>query len=263
MAAPRRKPFFCGNWKLFGSLAESVALASGVRAGTDDVTDADVDVAVAPGFIALAAVAEKLRGGRVAVAAQDCHWETKGAFTGEVAAAQIAGAGCRYVIIGHSERRQHFGETDAHVARKTRAALAAGLQPIVCVGEVLAERDAGQATDRVGTQLDAVTGEISEKDLATCVIAYEPVWAIGTGRNATPEQAAEVHRFIRARLGERVGGAAESMRILYGGSVKPDNIAGLMAQRELDGALVGGASLTVDSFVRIVREGTAACSTRS
>jgi triosephosphate isomerase len=257
----RPRPFFCGNWKLFGSITESKTLASGVR---DAVKGFDgADVAVAPGFVALGAVVEALRGGPVAVAAQDCYWEAKGAFTGEVSSGQIADVGCRYVIIGHSERRQHFGDTDAHVSKKTRAALGAGLVPIVCVGETLTERDAGQALSRVGTQLDAVMRELSETELGTCVIAYEPVWAIGTGRNATPAQAVEVHRFIRSRLGERAGAVAKAMRILYGGSVKPDNIASLMAEEDIDGALVGGASLTVESFSKIIKEGTAACGTRS
>jgi triosephosphate isomerase len=254
----RARPFFCGNWKLFGTLAESTALAGGVRDGISDVTAADV--AVAPGFLALTAVVEKVRGSRLGVAAQNCHWETKGAFTGEVSAAQIADAGATHVILGHSERRQYFGETDEGVAKKTRAALAAGLGPIVCVGETLAERDAGSTLVRIGAQLDGAFAGLSPADLGRCVIAYEPVWAIGTGRNATPAQAVEVHRFIRGRLAERLGGeGARVTRILYGGSVKPDNIAGLMAQEEIDGALVGGASLTVDSFVQIVKEGIRAC----
>ena len=260
MSTPTRaRPFFCGNWKLFGSLAESVALATGVRDGVAGVTGT-VDVAVAPGFVALATVSEKLRGGPVGVAAQNCYWEAKGAFTGEVAPQQIVDAGARYVIIGHSERRQYFGETEETVARKTRAALAVGLTPIVCIGETLAERDGGQTLARVGAQIAGAFSGFSPDEIKACVIAYEPVWAIGTGRNATPAQAVEVHTFIRGQLGERVGGAAaRAMRILYGGSVKPDNVAGLMASSEIDGALVGGASLTVDSFVRIVKEGANAC----
>jgi triosephosphate isomerase len=252
-----RRPFFCGNWKLYGTLSESVALASGVREAVAAVGGSDV--AVAPGFVALQAVAQALRGGPVGLAAQDCHFEAKGAFTGEISPWQLADVGCQYVIIGHSERRQLFGETDGAVARKTRAALAAGLCPIVCVGETLAERDAGQTLPRVAAQLDGGLGEIPDGDLSRCVIAYEPVWAIGTGRNATPAQAVEVHAFIRGRLGSRLGGAGQSLRILYGGSVKPDNVAGLMRESEIDGALVGGASLTVESFATIVKEGTRAC----
>ena len=257
MPTTRARPFFCGNWKLFGSLSESIALATGVREGVSGVSAADV--AVAPGFVALAAVAEKLRGGPVAVAAQDCFWEPKGAFTGEVATAQLADAGAAYVIIGHSERRQYFGETDEGVARKVKAALAVGLAPIVCVGETLAERDGNQTLARIGTQLDGFGKNLAPADLARCILAYEPVWAIGTGRNATPAQAVEVHTFIRGWLTERLGAAARSTRIIYGGSVKADNIADLMVQEEIDGALVGGASLTVSSFVTIVKEGTRAC----
>jgi triosephosphate isomerase len=258
---PRPRPFFCGNWKLFGTLGESVALATGVRDGTSAVPDADV--AVAPGFLALGRVVEAVRGSRLGVAAQDCHWETKGAFTGEVAAAQIAEAGAGLVIVGHSERRQLFGETDDGVNKKTRAALGAALTPIVCVGETLADRDGGRTLAVIGAQLEGALAGLGAAEIGRIVVAYEPVWAIGTGRNATPAQAAEVHRFIRARLGERVGtAAARALRILYGGSVKPDNIAALMAEEEVDGALVGGASLAVESFVKIVTEGTRAC-TRS
>jgi triosephosphate isomerase (TIM) len=253
----RARPFFCGNWKLFGSLSDSVALASGVRDGVAGVTAADV--AVAPGFVALATVAERLKGSNVGVAAQNCYWEAKGAFTGEVAPQQIADAGARYVIIGHSERRQYFGETDETVSRRTKAALGSGLVPIVCIGETLAERDSGETLRRVGTQIAGAFAGFSVDEVKACVIAYEPVWAIGTGRNATAAQAVEVHQFIRAQLRERVGAAAQQMRILYGGSVKPDNVAALMAESEIDGALVGGASLTVDSFVKIVKEGVRAC----
>jgi triosephosphate isomerase (TIM) len=254
----RARPFFCGNWKLFGTLSESVALATGVRDGTIDVNAADV--AVAPGFVALATVAEKVRGSRLGVAAQDCFWETKGAFTGSVSPQQIADSGAGYIIIGHSERRQLFGETDEGVSRKTRAALGAGLTPIVCIGETLAERDGGITLDRIAAQMTGGLGALGAAELARCVVAYEPVWAIGTGRNATPAQALEVHRFIRGRLIEVLGDTgARALRILYGGSVKPDNIAALMAEPDIDGALVGGASLTVDSFVKIVKEGTRAC----
>jgi triosephosphate isomerase (TIM) len=257
-AAPRTRPLFCGNWKLYGTLSESLALAGGVREATADVTDADI--AIAPGFVALAAVAELMSGSRITVAAQDMYWEPKGAFTGEVSAQQIADAGGRAVIIGHSERRQYFGETDQTVARKTAAALAAGLAPIVCVGETLAERDGGQTLARVSAQLEQGLGALTPEQLAKCVIAYEPVWAIGTGRTATPAQAVEVHRSIRAHLEARLGGTgARAMRILYGGSVKPENVSALMAEPEIDGALVGGACLSVDSFVKIVKEGTRAC----
>ena len=249
----QKRPVFAGNWKLFGTLAESVALATDVQAGVAGATEADV--IVAPGFLAIATVVKRLEGGPVTVAGQDCYWEGKGAFTGEVAAGQLADAGCRYVIVGHSERRQLMGEVDAAVNRKARAALAAGLAPIVCIGETLAERDAGTTLNLVGAQLDAALADISDNDIGRCLIAYEPVWAIGTGRTATPAQAEEVHRFIRGRLGKRFPAAAGNS-ILYGGSVKPDNIRALMAEENIDGALVGGASLSADSFVRIVKEGT-------
>ncbi len=254
------RPFFCGNWKLWGSLSESVALATGVRDAVAGVKDADV--AVGPGFVALATVADKAKGSTLGVASQDGYWELKGAFTGEVAMAQIADCGAHYAIVGHSERRQYFGETDQTVARKAKAAHAAGLTPIICIGETLAERDAGQALAVVGKQLDGTTAELSDDQLVKSVIAYEPVWAIGTGRVATPAQAQEVHALIRSKLVARLKERAQQIRILYGGSVKPDNIADLMKQKDIDGALVGGASLTVDSFAKIVQQGVAAC-TRS
>jgi triosephosphate isomerase (TIM) len=202
-------------------------------------------------------VAKRLEDGPVAVAAQDCFWEDKGAFTGEVAAPQLADAGCKYVILGHSERRQLMGELDAAVNLKARAALRAGLHPIICVGETLAERDAGETLGRVQAQLDAAVADMSAADLGRCLVAYEPVWAIGTGRNATPAQAEEVHRFIRTRLASRFPDVAPAVRILYGGSVKPDNVRALMAEENVDGGLVGGASLSADSFIRIVKEGSA------
>ena len=254
------RPFFCGNWKLWGTLSESVTLATSVRDAVASVNAADV--AVGPGFVALATVAEKLKGSALGVAAQDGYWEVKGAFTGEVAMAQIADAGARYAIVGHSERRQFFGETDETVARKAKAALAHGLTPIICIGETLSQRDAGQALAVVAKQLDGATAALSDDDLVKSVIAYEPVWAIGTGRVATPAQAQEIHASIRAKLVQRLQARAQQIRILYGGSVKPDNIAVLMKEKDIDGALVGGASLTVDSFAKIVKEGVAAC-TRS
>jgi triosephosphate isomerase len=199
-------------------------------------------------------VAKRLEDGPVTVAAQDCFWEEKGAFTGEVAPSQIADVGCKHVIVGHSERRQLFGELDAAVNLKARAALRAGLAPIICIGETLAERDAGETLGRIQAQLDAAIADMTEDELARVVVAYEPVWAIGTGRNATPAQAQEVHQFIRTRVATRAPALAPKLRILYGGSVKPDNIQGLMAQEELDGALVGGASLDAKSFASIVSD---------
>jgi triosephosphate isomerase len=251
--APRR-PFFCGNWKLNGTIAESLALATDVRNGVATLRSADV--VVAPSFTALHAVAKRLEDGPVAVAAQNCHFEDKGAFTGEVSAPQLADVGCKYVILGHSERRQLFGELDAAVNLKAKAALRAGLSPILCVGETLAERDAGETLGRVQAQVDAAIAGISNPDLLRCLIAYEPVWAIGTGRTATPAQAQEVHAFIRSRLAAQDAGLAASVRILYGGSMKPDNVRALMAEADVDGGLVGGASLQAESFVRMVKEGS-------
>lgn len=252
--SPARKPFFCGNWKLHNSIAESLALATEVRNGVSTLRNADV--VVAPSFTALHAVAKRLEDGAVAVAAQNCHFEDKGAFTGEVSAPQLADVGCKYVILGHSERRQLFGELDAAVNLKTRAALRAGLAPIICVGETLAERDAGETLGRVQAQIDAAIAEVSSADLARCLIAYEPVWAIGTGRTATPAQAQEVHAFIRARLAAKHPSVAPTLRILYGGSMKPDNVRALMSEADVDGGLVGGASLQAESFVRMVKEGS-------
>ena len=251
--ARTRRPFFCGNWKLNGSIAESLALASDVRNGVSAIRD--VDVAVAPSFTALHAVAKRLEDGPVTVAAQDCFWDEKGAFTGEVAPSQIADAGCKQVIVGHSERRQLFGELDAAVNLKARAALRAGLAPIICIGETLAERDAGETLGRIAAQLDAALADMTDGELERIVIAYEPVWAIGTGRNATPAQAQEVHHFIRSRVATRAAALAPKLRILYGGSVKPDNVRALMAEADVDGGLVGGASLSAESFIRIVKEG--------
>jgi triosephosphate isomerase (TIM) len=253
--ARTRRAFFCGNWKLNGSIAESLTLATDVRNGVASVRD--VDVAVAPSFTALHAVAKRLEDGPLMVAAQDCFWEEKGAFTGEVAPAQLADAGCKLVIVGHSERRQLFGELDAAVNLKSRAALRAGLTPIICIGETLAERDAGETLGRIQAQLEGALADMTDPELERIVIAYEPVWAIGTGRNATPAQAQEVHHFIRSRLAARAPALAPKLRILYGGSVKADNIRALMAEADVDGGLVGGASLSAESFIRLVKEGSA------
>ena len=208
---------------------------------------------MAPPFTALEAIAQVLRGSPVLLAGQNLHWEPKGAFTGEVSGPMLRAAGCTYVIIGHSERRQFFGETDRGVNRKIKAALKEGLQAIVCVGELLAEREANQTEKVLEKQLTGGFGGLTEQDFSRIIVAYEPVWAIGTGRTATPEIAQEAHHFIRTRLGAIMPpAAAERVRILYGGSVKPDNIAGLMAQPDIDGALVGGASLQAKSFASIV-----------
>ncbi len=246
-----RTKLICGNWKLHKTIAESIELATAIKNAVGPLRD--VEVAVAPVFTALHAVAKRLEGSAVAVAAQDCFWEDQGAWTGEVSCKLLKDVGCKYVIIAHSERRQHFGELDASANLKVRAALRNGLDPILCVGETLAERDAGEAFHVVARQLDGGLVELAPKDAERLVIAYEPVWAIGTGRTATPQQAQEMHEFIRGKLSEQFGDTAQQIRIQYGGSVKPDNAALLMGQADIDGALVGGASLKADDFLQIVK----------
>jgi triosephosphate isomerase len=244
-----------GNWKMFKTIPEAVSLATAIRNGADRP---EVEVLVAPPFTALAAVAAALDGSTVRLAAQNMHAEKEGAFTGEICPAMLRDVGCSHVILGHSERRQLFGETDEGVARKTKVALGTGLVPISCVGETLAEREAGKTMEVVGRQVGAILAALTPQEASTIVIAYEPVWAIGTGKVATPEQAQEVHAFVRKRIGEIHGVAvADTLRILYGGSVKPDNVAGLMALADVDGALVGGASLKADSFLKLVHYGPA------
>jgi triosephosphate isomerase len=247
-----RTPLVAGNWKMFKTVHDAVVYAKEFRSFVKDVDD--VEIVLAPPFTAVHAVAEAARNSPIAVAAQNVFWEKEGAFTGEVSAPMIREAGAEYVIVGHSERRQLFGETDLTVNRKVGAALAAGLVPIVCIGETLAEREKNETMDVLDRQikqgLDGMTGE----QVGGLVVAYEPVWAIGTGRNATTEQAQEAHAHIRRRLRSWFGAeAGDRVRILYGGSVKPDNIAGLIAQEDVDGALVGGASLTTQSFAEIVK----------
>jgi triosephosphate isomerase len=211
------------------------------------------DIVVAPPFTAIAPAAEAAKGSNVAIGAQDLFWEKEGAFTGEIAPGMLVEAGCRYVIIGHSERRQFFGETEQTVAKKSKAALAAGLIPIVCVGELLEHREAGRTEEICESQFTSGPGALTAEEFSRILVAYEPVWAIGTGKTATPEIAAAAHRFLRKCAEEKFNAAqAQALRILYGGSVKPDNIQGLMAQDELDGALVGGASLDAKSFASIV-----------
>ena len=245
-----RTPLIAGNWKLNKTTDEAVALATEIKTGAGAPS---VDVLVSPVFTVLAAVAKALEGSKVLLAGQNMHSELSGAFTGEIAPTMLKDVGCSHVILGHSERRQYFGETDEGVAKKTKVALDNGLLPISCVGELLEEREDGKTMDVVGRQVDAVLNALTAEEAAKIVIAYEPVWAIGTGKVATPEQAQEVHAFIRTRVAEAHGqGVADGLRILYGGSVKPDNVKGLMALPDVDGALVGGASLKADSFLKLV-----------
>ncbi len=247
-----RKKFVCGNWKMHRTAAEARVLVAELRGLAEGLAE-KVDVAVAPPFTALAAAADALRGSRIALAAQDVHWEAQGAFTGEVSAAMLREIGCAHVIVGHSERRQLFGETDEGVNRKARAVLGAGLAPIVCVGETLAEREAGRTLEVVSRQVRGGLAGLPADQVGRLTVAYEPVWAIGTGKTATTAQAQEVHAAIRALLRELAGGVADQVRIQYGGSVKPDNAAELLAQPDVDGALVGGASLKAGDFSQILK----------
>ncbi len=246
-----RRPLIVANWKMYKNPAEAAAFLVKLLPLVERSTHCDV--VIAPPLVDLAAAVEACRGTRIEVGAQNLFWEPEGAFTGEVSGPMLHAAGCRWAIVGHSERRQYFGETDESVLRKTRAAIDAGLLPIVCVGEMLAEREAGRTEAVLEKQFrDGVSGLTAEQ-FASVAIAYEPVWAIGTGRTATPEMAADAHRLLRSLAARGFGkDAAAGLRILYGGSVKPDNIRPLMAQPEIDGALVGGASLDRVSFASIV-----------
>ncbi len=245
-----RRKLIAGNWKMYKSVAEAVALVDEIRKGA---SGAPSEMLVAPPFTALAAVVSAAKGSLVTVAAQNMHFEKEGAFTGEVSAPMLRDVGVTHVILGHSERRQYFAETDDGVAKKTKLALASGLTPISCLGETLAEREARRTMEVVGRQLDAILDAVPADEAKKVVIAYEPVWAIGTGKVATPEQAQEVHGFLRSRIAAKHGWAiADVLRVLYGGSVKPDNVKGLMALPDVDGALVGGASLKAESFLKLV-----------
>ena len=251
-----RTPFIAANWKMYKTVLETVAFIKEFRKLADAVPD---DV-VAPPFTALRTAAEAAHGSVIGIAGQNLHWEREGAFTGEVSAGMLKEAGAEYVIIGHSERRRLFGETDQTVNRKLVAAIGAHLTPIVCIGETLDERDGNETLNVLDRQIKQGLDGLTADQVAAAVIAYEPVWAIGTGRNATPAQAGEAHAHIRSRLRQWFGGAAaEQCHVIYGGSVKPDNIRELASLEDVDGALVGGASLEVRSFLEIVtRSRTAA-----
>mgnify|MGYP000014692633 CR=1 FL=1 len=248
-----RTPLCIGNWKMHGTLAEARALATAIRDGLK--RPRGVEVVLCPPFTALQAVGEILGAGPLRLGAQDCHWEAAGPYTGEISPAMLADVGCRYVIVGHSERRREFGETDEQVNRKVRAALAHALTPVLCVGETAEERRQGLTFPTVEGQLRAGLRGLDAEAVGRVVLAYEPVWAIGTGVNATPAQATEVHGYLRGLLSELASkDVAASVRILYGGSVKPDNAELLAAEREIDGVLVGGASLNAQSFIAIARQ---------
>jgi triosephosphate isomerase (TIM) len=246
-----RQPLVAGNWKMNGSKAGVGDLLDGIKAGMGGISKAEV--AVCPPYVFLPAAESALAGTEVCWGAQNLSTEKSGAFTGEVAASMLTDFGCTYVIVGHSERRTLYGEDDATVAKKFAVARAAGLKPILCVGETLEEREQGVTEQVVARQLDAVMELEGSAALADGVIAYEPVWAIGTGKTASPEQAQEVHAFIRGRVAEQDAGVAEGVRILYGGSMKPDNAAELMAKPDIDGGLIGGASLKAGDFLGICK----------
>ncbi|MFQ5697494.1 MAG: triose-phosphate isomerase [Myxococcota bacterium] len=246
-----RVPIIAANWKMHMCIGEALEFASRLSPRLADLEG--TEVVIAPPFTALAPLAEALAGTRVHLAAQNCHPEPSGAFTGEISVAMLADVGCHYAIIGHSERRQLFGETDAQVAQKLAALLDRELGAIVCIGETLDEREAGHTLEVVRAQLDGSLAGLDPERAERVVLAYEPIWAIGTGRTATPEEAQEVHAQIRAHLHTRLGRSGQRMRIQYGGSVKPQNIHALMEQPDIDGALVGGASLDPESFWAIIR----------
>ncbi|MGA2090140.1 MAG: triose-phosphate isomerase [Endomicrobiales bacterium] len=246
-----RIPLMAGNWKMYKTIPEALVLVEGLKKNLAGVKNREI--LVCPAFCALASVAQALKGTGIKVGAQNLHWESKGAFTGEISPAMLVDAGCSHVIIGHSERRQYFGETDESVNKKMKAAFGAGLIPVVCVGETLADREAGKTMTVIATQVKNGLAGLTADQSQIVVIAYEPVWAIGTGKTATPAQAEEVHASIRKLYAGMYGDtAAQAVRILYGGSVKPDNVTDLMKQPNIDGGLVGGASLEIESFSKLV-----------
>ena len=247
-----RRPIIIGNWKMNKLSGEALELARSIRNVLGGL--GHVEVGIAPPFTALPAVARQVEGSKLLLTAQNCHHAESGAYTGEVSVQMLADVGCSHIIVGHSERRQYFGEDDAGVNQKVKAVLGAGLIPVMCLGEQLAEREAGRTFEVVERQLTHGLAGVTEEQVMPIVVAYEPVWAIGTGKVATTEQAQEVHAFLREKLAVLYSGrTAEAIRIQYGGSVKPDNAAGLMAQPDVDGALVGGASLVADNFIAILK----------
>ena len=247
-----RKPIIAGNWKMYKTVHEAKTLVSELSAAVKDVTD--VEAVVCPPFTALNAVIATVQGTNIAVGAQNMHWEDQGAYTGEVSPVMLKEMGCKYVIIGHSERREYFAETDENVNKKAKAAFKHGLLPIVCVGEKLTQREQGITEQVIKTQVEGGLAGLEKDQVAQLVVAYEPVWAIGTGKTASNEDAQQVIGFIRGVIVQMYGQElADKVRIQYGGSVKPDNIAGLMKQKDIDGALVGGASLDAKNFAGIIK----------
>jgi len=248
-----RRPIIAGNWKMYKTISEALDLVDGLKQELKGETA--VDIVICPPFTALSKVAEAVKGSNIACGAQDVYWQDEGAFTGEVAPKMLTDAGCRFCIVGHSERRTYFNETNSTVNNKIKALLKHGITPIMCVGERLEERDSGKTFEVIRDHIEGGLSGLSGKEVLKIVIAYEPVWAIGTGRNATPEQAQEAHKFIRELLKKAYGEDVSSkVRIQYGGSVKPDNIRAIIGGEDIDGALVGGASLKVKDFAEIVRQ---------
>ena len=247
-----RTPVIAGNWKMNKTVAEAVSMVSTLKAAVADVSD--VTLVICPTFLAVKSVADALSDSNIAVGGQDMFWETCGAFTGQVSAEMLLEAGATYVIIGHSERRQFFGETNETVNRKVKKALATGLNPIVCVGEMLEDREAGKTEQVIDDHVTNGLAGLTAEDMKSVILAYEPVWAIGTGKTASPEQAQDVHAFIRGRLAQLWDQeTADAVVIQYGGSVKPDNVKDLMAKPDIDGGLIGGAALQADSFEKLAR----------
>ncbi|MCK9420957.1 MAG: triose-phosphate isomerase [Nitrospirae bacterium] len=248
---PKRKPIIAGNWKMNKTSTEARDLASKLIPLVSGVKDRDI--VLAPPFTSIPVVAETIKGTNMSLSAQNLFWEEKGAFTGEISAEMLLDLGCKYVIIGHSERRQYFGETDETVNKKVRQALNKGLLPIVCAGELLSEREAGKANEVIERQVVGALKGVAAAEMQKIVIAYEPVWAIGTGKTATPDQANEIHAFIRQKIQSMYNvDVSGALRIQYGGSVTPENVSTLMAKPDIDGALVGGASLKPESFAALV-----------
>ncbi|MBU1124755.1 MAG: triose-phosphate isomerase [Candidatus Omnitrophica bacterium] len=250
-----RKTIIAGNWKMYKTIGEAIEIANGLKREFFQLDTQVIEVVLCPAFTALSEVSEVLVGSEISLGAQDVYWQEEGAFTGEVSCKMLKDAGCSYVIIGHSERRQYFGETNDSVNKKIKTALSQGLTPILCIGETLAQRESGNTFSVLEDHLSHGLAGFSAEDAERIVIAYEPVWAIGTGKTATPAQAQEAHAYIRGFLAKLYSEeSAQRMRIQYGGSVKPDNTSDLMKQPDIDGALVGGASLSVESFAAIVKK---------
>ncbi|MGB7730928.1 MAG: triose-phosphate isomerase [Candidatus Acidiferrum sp.] len=253
MSETKRRRVIAGNWKMYKNQKQTRAFFRAFKPLVIEISDCDI--VIAPPFTDILAAVKAAKGTTIGISSQDVFWEKEGAFTGQISTGMLVEAGCGYCIIGHSERRQFFGETNETVFKKTKAALAAGLTPIVCIGEMLADREAGNTEKVIEQQFQGSVGALTPEEFSRILIAYEPVWAIGTGRTATPEIAAAVHKFVRQCAATQFSPShASALRILYGGSVKPDNIQGLMAQEELDGALVGGASLDPKSFASLVKD---------